>query len=369
MADGQEDRDPEDLSDEASPYKLKEMREKGKLPQSKELAGAVSLMISGVALYYFAASMGHELSQFMVHLFNTDIASRIDLADPGMIKPLLFKMAKLVGFLVLPIAGIAWLVGVLSSYAQVGAVFSMEPLQFDIKRIDPISGMKKFISMRQVYDGLRLVARAFVIVGVAVFLLKDEISTAPMAMHSDPSVMLSRMADATTVIFVTLAFLVMVFACIDLWIQRWEFSKQVRLTKKEQKDEHKEHEGDPMVKARIRTVQREMARRRMMDAVKTADVVITNPTHIAIAIKYDPLGMEAPVVLAKGADFLAQKIKKMAADADVPQVENVPLARALYKSVKVGQSVPRTLFKAVAEVLAYVYRLKKSVHLSPEQFQ
>jgi flagellar biosynthetic protein FlhB len=134
--------------------------------------------------------------------------------------------------------------------------------------------------------------------------------------------------------------------------------KGMKLTKQEAKQEFKEREGDPLIKARVRSIQREVARRRMMNAVKKADVIVTNPTHIAVAIVYDRSKMDAPRVVAKGADFLAQKIKKIAADAGVPLVENVPLARTLFKSVKVGQQVPRALYQAVAEVLAHVYRLK-----------
>ena len=149
------------------------------------------------------------------------------------------------------------------------------------------------------------------------------------------------------------------FAAFDFILQRSEYNKKLRLTKQEAKQEHKEREGDPQIKARIRSVQREIARRRMMQAVKKADVIVTNPTHIAVALVYEKASMAAPKVVAKGADFLAQRIKKVAADAGVPLVENVPLARTLYKTVKMGQYVPRNLYQAVAEVLAYVYRLKK----------
>jgi flagellar biosynthetic protein FlhB len=160
------------------------------------------------------------------------------------------------------------------------------------------------------------------------------------------------------VIFLTLIGVLGIFAAIDFSIQRFQYNKSLRLTKAEAKQEHKEREGDPQIKARIRAIQRDMARKRMMNAVKKADVIITNPTHIAIAVVYDREKMMAPKVIAKGADFIAQRIKKVAAEAGIPLVENVPLARTLYKTVKTGQYVPRALYQAVAEVLAYVYRLK-----------
>ena len=159
-------------------------------------------------------------------------------------------------------------------------------------------------------------------------------------------------------LFIVMMGVLAVFAAIDLFFQKREFGKQVRVTKKEAKQEAKEQEGDPLIKSRIRSIQRDMARKRMMKAVKTADVIITNPTHIAIALCYDKDKMVAPKVVAKGADFMAENIKKIAREAGVPLVENVPLARAMFKSVKVGQVIPRSLFQAVAEVLAYVYKLK-----------
>jgi flagellar biosynthetic protein FlhB len=152
----------------------------------------------------------------------------------------------------------------------------------------------------------------------------------------------------------------LVFAGIDLFLQKREYGKQVRVTKQEAKQEAKEQEGDPLIKARIRSVQRDMARKRMMQAVKKADVIITNPTHIAIALQYDKDKMVAPKVVAKGADFMAERIKQIGRENGVVLVENVPLARAMFKAVKVGQVIPRNLFQAVAEVLAYVYKLKNA---------
>jgi flagellar biosynthetic protein FlhB len=158
--------------------------------------------------------------------------------------------------------------------------------------------------------------------------------------------------------FLTLFSILALFAVADFVMQRYEHNKSLRLTKQEAKQEHKEREGDPQIKARIRAIQRDISRKRMMAAVKKADVIITNPTHIAIAIVYDRENMAAPKVVAKGADFIAQRIKKIAADAGIPTVENIPLARTLYKTTKVNQYVPRALYQAVAEVLAYVYRLR-----------
>jgi flagellar biosynthetic protein FlhB len=189
-------------------------------------------------------------------------------------------------------------------------------------------------------------------------LVKTQVLSAPAQLGGEPAGMLTAYGSAAKSVFLSLVGVLALFAALDWFLTRREFQMKLRMTKQEAKQEHKEREGDPQIKARIRAVQREMARRRMMAAVRKADVVITNPTHIAIAIVYDRDSDLAPKVVAKGADLIAQKIKRIAAEAGVPTVENVPLARTLYKTVKLNQYIPRALYQAVAEVLAYVYRLK-----------
>jgi flagellar biosynthetic protein FlhB len=189
-------------------------------------------------------------------------------------------------------------------------------------------------------------------------MVKSDILESPALIFQNPKAILDVLGKSGKSLFLSLMGVLAVFAAIDFVLQRREFGKQVRVTRKEAKQEAKEQEGDPMVKSRIRSIQRDMARKRMMKEVKSADVIITNPTHIAIALRYDKDKMVAPKVVAKGADFMAENIKKLAREAGIPLVENVPLARAMFKSVKVGHVIPRNLFQAVAEVLAYVYKLK-----------
>jgi flagellar biosynthetic protein FlhB len=197
-----------------------------------------------------------------------------------------------------------------------------------------------------------------IVVGIAYGLVKTQVLSSPAQMGSEPITVASAYGTAAKTIFLSLIAVLVLFAALDWFLTRREFQTNLKMTKQEAKQEHKEREGDPQIKARIRAVQREMARRRMMAAVKKADVIITNPTHIAIAIVYERDSMAAPKVVAKGADLMAQRIKQIAAQAGVPLVENVPLARTLFKTVKVNQYVPRALYQAIAEVLAYVYRLK-----------
>jgi flagellar biosynthetic protein FlhB len=337
---------------------LEEFRRKGQVAQSKEVAGLIALLAAGTACFALSPSMGAQMSEFMKEVFRDDISSHLDLASPAVAAPLMIKSLKLLAVIGLPVCLVGFVFGVFGSFIQIGSIFSTEPLTPDLSKIDPISGLKRFFTMRQVYEGLRLVFKMSVVAAVAYSLVRSEIFRSPEHMGIETQGILASYGQVASRIFFTVCGVLAIFAGFDFWLQRWEFSKNVRLTKEEAKQEHKEREGSPQIKARIRSVQREMARRRMMQAVKKADVIVTNPTHIAVAIVYEKDKMAAPKVVAKGADFLAERIKKIAREAGVPLVENVPLARALFKSVKVGQGIPRALYQAVAEVLAYVYRLK-----------
>jgi flagellar biosynthetic protein FlhB len=212
--------------------------------------------------------------------------------------------------------------------------------------------------MRNLIESARVIIKGLILCFVAYSILKTAIEQSPMLIFQNPAAIFTVLGETGKLLFLSLCGVLAVFAAIDFVLQKREYAKQVRVTKQEAKQEAKEQEGDPLIKARIRSVQRDMARKRMMQAVKKADVIITNPTHIAIALQYDKDKMVAPKVVAKGADFMAERIKKIAAESGIVMVENVPLARAMFKSVKVGQVIPKSLFQAVAEVLAYVYKLK-----------
>jgi flagellar biosynthetic protein FlhB len=360
MAEDQ-DRSREDLTEEASPHRIEEFRRKGQVVQSRELSGLAVLLATGVTAYLYGPTMTANLTGFMREVFSIDLSARSDLGSLPQVSMVLAKAVHVLAAVGLPICIVGFVAGVASCYAQVGSIFSTDPLSFDLKKINPLSGLQRLFSMKQGLDAIRLVFKMIVVVWVSYALVKTQVLESPGHISGDVSMTLASYAQAGKGIFLALIAALGVFAGFDYWLQRWEFSKNVRLTKQEAKQEHREREGDPQIKARIRAVQREAARKRMMQAVKKADVIITNPTHIAIAISYDKNSMAAPRVVAKGADLIAQKIKQIAADAGVPLVENVPLARTLYKTVKINQFVPRALYQAVAEVLAYVYRLKGKV--------
>lgn len=357
MAEGQEDRDTDDLSDEASPYRAEEFRRKGQVSQSRELSGLAALLAAGTALYVLMPSMGGQLGEYMRETF-LGVGGKLDLSSAEAIQGVFWKFVKVGALLVLPIAGFGFALGALGSFAQIGSVFSTDPLTPDLNKIDPVQGAKRLFSMQMLKEGARILFKMTILIAVSYAVLKTEVLRSPLSLDGEAGTILAFLGRSAKSTFFSLCGVLFVFAVLDFALQKYEFNKKLRLTKQEMKQEHKEREGDPQIKARIRAVQREVARKRMMQAVKTADVIVTNPTHISVAIKYDRDKMDAPKVVAKGADLLAQRIRELAKEANIPLVENVPLARTLYKTVKVGQGVPRVLYQAVAEVLAYVYRLR-----------
>lgn len=359
MAENEEGQSREDLSDEASPYRIEEYRRKGMVAQSREVSGMAALLAAGITTYAYSPQIGTQIGEFMKEVFRVDIATRMNFSQNGILQTVMMKALVLAISAGLPICAAGFVFGIIASFAQVGSIFTVEPLMPDFSKVDPLKGLQRLFSTRQVVDGLRLFTKMIIVVTTAYFLVKTDVFEATRHVWTEPAALLGVMAGSSKSIFFSLCAVLSLFAGIDFAFQRFEYGKKVRLTKQEAKQEHKEREGDPQIKARIRMVQRDMARKRMMQAVKKADVIVTNPTHIAIAIVYDKEKMAAPKVVAKGADFLAQRIKQIASDAGVPMVENVPLARTLFKTVKVGQAVPRALYQAVAEVLAFVYRLKK----------
>jgi flagellar biosynthesis protein FlhB len=358
MADNNDERDLEDLSEEASPYRLAENRKKGQVAQSRELAALALLLATGMTFVLLAPTMGEEVGRYMKEVFSHDLAAKLGEPTDAWAGERLLAVMKLVASIGLPISIAGLILGIVGHLAQIGFIFSFEPITPNLDKINPISGLKRLFSTRQLWESMRVILKGATLLFVAFRVVQSDLDRMPGLVFSKPSQWLGMLGATGVRLFLWMVGVLMVFAGIDFWLQRREYGKQVRVTKQEAKQEAKEQDGDPLIKARIRSMQRDRARKRMMSAVKKADVIITNPTHIAIALVYDKDKMAAPRVVAKGADFLAQRIKKIAAESGIPMVENVPLARAIYKTVKVNHFIPRTLFQAVAEVLAYVYRLR-----------
>lgn len=361
-----EERSLDDLTEEPSQHRIEELRNKGTVAQSRELNGTLVLLGVILCLYFTSNTFLNEITSFMKDIFTRDMLSNPDAQNWRSFVELGTRCAKILALCFLPIAVSGMILGVLSSVAQVGFFITTETLNPDFKRVDPISGFFRIFSLKSLTEGFKSILKFTILIGAVYFAVKNQLGVFSELLDFGAGQILAYMGATAFRIFGVVIVLLFGVAAFDYWIQWRRFRQQAMMTKAEAKKELKEREGDPQIKARIRSIQREVARKRMMKAVPTADVVITNPTHFAIAIIYDPAEGFAPKVIAKGADFLAERIKKIAREHGIPTVENKPLARTLYKHVKVGQMIPRSLYQAVAEILAYVYRLKGK-RVSPGQ--
>jgi flagellar biosynthetic protein FlhB len=242
---------------------------------------------------------------------------------------------------------------------QIGFLYSPEILNVDIDRINPLKGFGRLFSKKAITEALKGFVKFVVVITITYSIMKDNIGSFLGFLHSEAGTSLAF----GKFLMVKLGFSILLglglVALADFSWEKWSYRQKMMMTKQEAKEEAKEKDGNPEIKNKIRQIQRQMAQKRMMDDVKKADVIVTNPTHISVAIKYDGEKMVAPSVTAKGADHLALRIREIAKENDIPVVENIMLARTLYKTVKVGHGVPRTLYKAVAEILAFVYKLKR----------
>jgi flagellar biosynthetic protein FlhB len=265
-----------------------------------------------------------------------------------------------IGVLVAPIVIGFLVIGLAAGYLQVGFMFSPKAMQPTFEKMNPLNGMKKILlSRRSVVELAKSIIKIVVVGMVAYGGLQDVLAEAPTLVDSDPAGLLGFIGQAGFSIGLRTGLAFLVLAAVDYFYQRFEFEKEMRMSKEEVKEETKSTEGDPQVKSRVRGIQRRIAYRRMMQDVPRADVVVTNPTHLAVAIRYDVEKMNAPTVVAKGADLVALKIKEIALAHRIPVVEDRPLAQALYRSVEVGGQIPEKLFQAVAQLLAYIYRLRQ----------
>ncbi len=356
MADGEENL--EEKTESATTQRREDFRNAGQVAQSREIGGILVLFGVGV-LFYF---LSRQFLVQIIDLFSQTFTEHILLAArKGEIIPAL-KLAFEKGiYIVAPIFGISLVMGIGASVAQVGVLSAWEYIAPDLERINPFTGFTKIMSMRSLVEGLKSMAK-IVIVGTMTFvIIKKELTFTPQMVQLSIPQILSYMGFVVFKLIGGVCALMALLAVLDYTFQRWDLERRMRMTKQEVKEEFKQREGDPLIKSRIRRIQRDLAQKRMMEAVPKADVVITNPTHIAVALRYDRVSMAAPVMIAKGADLVAEKIKEIARKHNIPIVENKPLARTMFKTLKLNQAVPRTLYNAVAEVLAYVYRIKGKI--------
>ena len=347
--------DDAEKTEEPTSKKIEDARKEGNVPKSQDASGVMTLFIAILAfllLFPFMSKHLIFLSNYYFSLMGTPI-DRLLMVDITLVT------AREVFLIVLPIALSVAIAGILAALAQFGFLFTTKAVMPDLKKIDPIKGMKNLFSLKKLIEGIKITFKSFTTLGVGFvffFLFIVELPTVALFSLGDQ---LEWLRDKSIVIALVMLLVIFIFAMIDLIIVRKQYFDGLKMSKQEIKDEMKNMEGDPLVKSKIRQIQMQASRKRMMAAVPEADVVITNPTHYAVAIKYEEKQGSAPVVVAKGMDNIALQIKKIARENGVHIVQNPSLARSLYAEVEIDREIPETLFAAVAEVLAYVYKMNR----------
>ncbi len=332
-----------------------DFRKKGQVAQSREVQTALLFTITLLFWIFYASFFMGRIEELLAEVWKNLDTFKI---TPPAVMKLSYFLSKNLALLLAPLFVIALMVGFFSTFMQIGWLFTAQPLTPDLAKLDPIKGMGRFISKRSLVELIKSLLKVLLIGWVAFSTVKDRFDDALLLGIMDIHETMNYLGTTALLVMAKVVAVMIFLAAIDYAFVRYEMEQKLKMTKQEQKEEMKETEGDPHIKSKIRSIQQQLARSRMMAAVPEADVVITNPTHIAVALKYDPDTMQAPEVVAKGQELVARKIRELARENDVPLVENPPVARLLHSKVEIGGSIPDELFRAVAEILAYVYSLK-----------
>ncbi len=350
---------PEDSLQEktetATPKKRQKAREEGQTAKSIEVPSVFVLLTGVVLLRFLSPHFGKQILEMMRASFSFDQIPHFTIHH---CLSLLHDIAGYYLTLILPVMGAVFVAALSVNFLQVGFHISFKAMEPKLERFNVLKGMKRFVSLKSFAELFKSVLKLVIIGLVAYSIIRGERARFIHLHHSDALQILAYMLRVIFKIYIRVILIMAVLAVLDYAFQKWQFEKQLKMSKQEVKDEHKQTEGDPQVKARIKSIQMQAARQRMMQQVPEADVVVTNPTHLALAIRYSPGAMDAPEVVAKGAGPVAQRIKELAAAHDVPVVENKELAQNLYKLVNIGEEIPVQYYQTVAELLAYVYKLK-----------
>lgn len=349
--------DAQEKTESATPKRLEESRRKGQIPRSRDLSAAAVTMSAAVALYMMGDEISGRLFVFMQRGFSL---TREQALDSTQMVPMLASAALEGLKICAPLLSVIVFAAVLAPLALGGWAFSTEALLPQFNRLDPMAGFKRIFSMRSVVELVKTLAKFGVVGVVAVIVLWND-TPALLALGQEPldqAIGHTIRLSGKALIAITSGLLII--AGIDVPYQLWSHAKQLKMSHQEIREEHKESEGSPEVKGRIRQMQQQMARQRMMQDVPKADVIVTNPTHFAVALRYDEKRMRAPIVVAKGADVIAARIREIGAEHSVPIFAAPPLARVLYRNVEIGGEIPATVYSAVAQVLTYVFQLRAS---------
>lgn len=345
----------EGKTEEATPKRISEARDKGQVAKSVELNAVAVLIVGFWGLYIYKYDIYYGLLGMMRTVFQE--STRVSL-NPVNLQYYTAAGALWLIKLIGPLFIMLILVGLLVNFLQVGWLFTMKPIMPDIKKLNPLSGLKNLLSVDKIIKLFKEVVKLILIVSVAAYSLKDEIYSYPALINQNGEAILILIFGTIFKLGIRIALALLFLAIFDFFYEKYRYKKNMRMTKQEVKDERRQSEGDPEIKVKIKALQKEMAQRRMMGEVPKATVVVTNPTFIAIALRYEMGIDKAPVVLAKGKRKTAEKIREIAKTHDIPIVEDKPLARGMYDLIEVGEEIPKEYFSAVAEILAYVYKLK-----------
>jgi flagellar biosynthetic protein FlhB len=344
--------DEEEKTEEPTSKKIDDAKKEGNVPKSAEVPGAAVLFFSSIYLLFFADNLFIEIKNMMYYIYSYIGTGDI---DGKLFYHITVTVSTALFYAMMPLLILIILLAVLFNLMQFG--FVTAPLKLDLQKIDPISGAKNVFSMKKAIESLKLTAKLLIIFIVMVIILAVVWDDILAMMDKEIEAAIDSMIILTIYFILTILLIIIIFAIIDFFFTRYYYFKQLRMSKQELKDEHKQMEGDPQVKARIRSIQMKMAKQRMMSDVPDADVVITNPTHYAVALQYEEKKNSAPRVVAKGIDFLALRIKEIARESDIPIIEDPALARAIYDQVEVEQEIPEVFYKAIAEIFTYIYGL------------
>lgn len=347
--------DDAEKTEEPTAKKIEDARKEGNVPKSQDASGVITLFVAIIAfLLLFPYMSAHMIFLFKYYFSLIGVS-----VDRALMVNIAIVTSKEFLLIVMPLSISVAIAGVVAAIAQFGFLFTTKAIMPDFKKIDPIKGTKNLFSMKKVVDGIKITFKSFTTLGVGFIFFFFFIVELPTVALFGLGDQMEWLRDKAIIIAFVMLLIIFIFAVIDIIIVRKQYFDGLKMSKQEIKDEMKNMDGDPLIKAKIRQIQMQASRKRMMAAVPTADVVITNPTHYAVAIKYDEQKSHAPIVVAKGMDNIAQQIKKVARENGVHVVQNPPLARSLYAQVELDKPIPNELFAAVAEVLAYVYKMNK----------
>lgn len=348
-------------TEEATPKKIEESRKEGSVAKSKELSNGITLMALFLTLRFGMSFVGPRLVQIFQKYWTHISSVSLNGLDTRTTIEILIEIAKDVVIITLPFLVVGFVMAFLSNKVQFKWMVTLKPMQPKLNKISPISGFKRLFSSRAVFDLLKSVAEIILIGYMAYSVLSSHYTEIFTLYDMGIAQALALLMDIVWELGLKISIVMLVIGFADFIFQKFKHKQDLKMTKQEVKDEFKNSEGDPQVKGQQKQRMRQASQRRMMASVPEADVVITNPTHFAVALKYDSNEHSAPVVTAKGTDFLANKIKEVARENGVEIVENKSLARMLYYNVDLDREIPPELYKAVADILAYVYNLKKAV--------